>query len=222
MTKKKDASYLNADKAKVKTADELAYEKAEKCGENASNTQASSQAQEHIKMDQQALDDEYLSGKKTENSDYDELLSEDESTKSDAGENEEKYLRLAADFQNFKRRTQKETTEIYSRAIMGIATDLLEVLDNFERAIVQDKKNKADEKFLEGMEMILKQFLNILEKNGVKEIEAQGTDFDPNLHSAIQTQKASDTKPGKVVSVMQKGYIIGDKVLRPSMVIVSE
>ena len=135
---------------------------------------------------------------------------------------ETKYLRMAADFQNFKRRTEEEKTRIYTNANEKFAVDLLEVLDNFERAIEQDKKNEANAQFLKGMEMILKQLKDVLNKNNIEEIEALGTEFDPNFHHAVAMESSDKYDKGCVTEVMQKGYKINDRVIRPSMVKVAE
>ena len=136
-----------------------------------------------------------------------------------------KYLRLAADFQNFKRRVEKERFERYSEGKKDFAADLLPILDNFDRAIAQDAEMAQDEHdkaVLEGMTMILKQFQDALSKNGVNEIEALGLDFDPNFHHAVIMEPSDKYESQKVSEVLQKGYKIGDKIIRPSMVKVAE
>jgi len=135
---------------------------------------------------------------------------------------EKKYLRMAADFQNFKRRTDEEKSRIYTNANERFASDLLEVLDNFERAIEQDRIDDADKQFLEGMELILKQLQDVLKKNGVEEIEALGTEFDPNFHHAIAMESSDKFDKGCVTEVMQKGYRLKDRIIRPAMVKVAE
>ncbi|MDR3225798.1 MAG: nucleotide exchange factor GrpE [Clostridiales Family XIII bacterium] len=133
-----------------------------------------------------------------------------------------RYIRLVADFQNFKRRTEKEKSDIYAYANEKFAADLLEVIDNFERAIAQDAGSGADEKFIEGMRMIMEQFVNVLERNDIEEIPATGADFDPNVHNAVQMMASKDYASGKVMEVIQKGYKIKEKVLRPATVVVAQ
>jgi molecular chaperone GrpE len=133
-----------------------------------------------------------------------------------------RYMRLAADFQNFKKRTEKEKSDIYAYANSKFATDLLEVIDNFERAIAQDAGQGADNKFIEGMAMIKDQLVNALERNDVEEIPALGEDFDPNVHNAVQMMESKDYESGKVTDVVQKGYKMKDKVLRPATVVVAK
>ncbi|MGN0659133.1 MAG: nucleotide exchange factor GrpE [Emergencia sp.] len=126
-----------------------------------------------------------------------------------------KYLRLMADFQNYKRRTEKEKSDIYAYANEKLVTQLLDVIDSFERALMHES---ADESFAEGMRMIFRQLTGVLEKAGLEEINALGEDFDPNFHNAVMTEDNADYDSGKVTEVMQKGYLLNKKVIRPSMV----
>ena len=126
-----------------------------------------------------------------------------------------KYLRLMADFQNYKRRTEKEKNDIYAFANEKIVSELLNVIDNFERAL--DAGDSGDS-FVEGMNLIFKQLQGVLEKAGVVEIEALGRDFDPNFHHAVLTEDSAEYESGKVTGVLQKGYLLNNKVIRPSMV----
>lgn len=126
-----------------------------------------------------------------------------------------KYLRLMADFQNYKRRTEKDKGDIYAYANEKIVSQLLEVVDNFERALEHEC---SDESYVEGMKLIFKQLTGVLEKAGLEEINALGEDFDPNFHNAVMTEDNDDYDSGKVTEVMQKGYKLNSKVIRPSMV----
>ena len=130
------------------------------------------------------------------------------------------YMRLAADFQNFRKRTEKERADIYAFACEGFASDLLNVMDNFERAM---EAAPEDDKFAEGMGLIFKQLQDVLKKNKVEEIAAQDAAFDPNFHNAVMTEPAPEGEEGgKVTKVLQKGYTLNGKVIRPSMVAVSQ
>lgn len=131
----------------------------------------------------------------------------------------EKYTRLMADFQNFRKRTEREKADVYSFANGKIMTDLLAVLDNFERALDSECKDDA---YAEGMKMIFKQLTDILTASGLEEIDAVGQDFDPNFHHAVLTDSNDDFDSGKVTEVLQKGYKLNGKVIRPSMVKVNE
>ena len=131
----------------------------------------------------------------------------------------EKYARLFAEFQNYKRRTEKEKADLYAYAGEKFAVDLLEVIDNFERAM--DAKPEGD-KFAEGLEMILTQIKSVMEKNHVAEIKALGEPFDPNYHNAVMTEAVEGVESGIVTKVFQKGYTLNNKVIRPAMVAVSQ
>ncbi len=136
-------------------------------------------------------------------------------------EGDARYLRLAADFQNYKKRVEREKSEIYSYANEKIALDIIEVMDNFERAL-EHSEECADKQFAEGVEMIYKQLKGVLDKNNIVEIKAEGEDFDPNFHNAVISEENPDFESGKVIQALQKGYTLNDKVIRPSMVRVAQ
>ena len=187
----------------LKEAEEAKAEDAK--AEDAKATEAEEDTQESEETSEEAAED---SGK--------ESGEENEEVK-DEGKEEEgelRYLRLMADFQNYKKRVEKEKRDLYSYANENIMNDLLTVMDNFERALEHD----ADENFKEGIEMIFKQLSDVLEKDGLAEIPALGEEFDPNVHSAVMTEETEDYESGKVSGVMQKGYTLNGKVIRPSMV----
>lgn len=131
-----------------------------------------------------------------------------------------KYLRLAADFQNFRKRTEKEKSDIYAYANEKLMGELLDVIDNFDRALEVSEEEKNS--FVTGMEMIFKQFKTVLENSGLEEIVAMEADFDPNFHYAVMTAADENFESGKVIEVFKKGYMLNQKVIRPSMVKVSE
>jgi len=131
------------------------------------------------------------------------------------------YLqRLKAEFDNFRKRTVKEKEEISKYASERIISSLLPVLDNFERALESAKKNKDFDSFSQGVEMIFRQFMKILEEEGLRPIEAVGKPFDPNLHEAMFREE-SDQEENIILEELQKGYYLKDKVIRPSRVKVS-
>jgi len=131
-----------------------------------------------------------------------------------------KYLRLMADFQNYKRRSEKERGEIHAFANEKIVTQLLEVMDNFERALQQE--SGSDEQYRAGMSLIFEQLKSVLSKSGVEEINALNQEFDPNYHHAIIMETDENIKSGHVSMVLQKGYTLKGKVIRPSIVKVAE
>lgn len=150
-----------------------------------------------------------------EESEDDAKASDNESKEEPKEDESTRYMRLMADFQNFKKRAAKEKTDLYQYANEKIVTELLTVLDNFERALEQEA---GDAGFKEGMELIFKQLGDVLEKSGLAEIEALGEDFDPNFHNAVMTEESEEYESGKISGVLQKGYTLNGKVIRPSMV----
>ena len=144
---------------------------------------------------------------------------EDKAASKDEEELNTRYLRLAADFQNYKKRVEKEKGDIYSYANEKIVVELLDVIDNFERALEHSGENES---FSEGMNMIFKQFKGVLEKSGVEEMNAIGEPFDPNFHHAVLTENSVEHESGNVTQVLQKGYLLNKKVIRPAMVKVAE
>ncbi|MBS4536875.1 nucleotide exchange factor GrpE [Clostridium sp. D2Q-11] len=153
----------------------------------------------------------------------------EESSKEDLQQNEEKdsselnerYLRLQADFSNYKKRVEKEKESIYNFANEKLVTELLDVMDNFERAFASADEGVENDSFYQGVVMVYKQLLNILEKNGLEEIEAIKEKFDPNLHHAVMQEENDEYEENTVIDVFQKGYKLKNKVIRPSMVKVS-
>lgn len=127
-----------------------------------------------------------------------------------------KYLRLMADFQNYKKRTEKQKSEIHAYANEKIVLKLIEVMDNFERALGADASE--GDSFKQGIEMIFKQLSDVLTDAGVKEIEAESTVFDPNFHNAVMMEDTDKVESGMVSEVLQKGYTLNGKVIRPAMV----
>ena len=151
-----------------------------------------------------------------------EATAEDNSKKAEAEENgDAKYLRLMAEFQNYKKRVAKEKSDIHSYANEKIVTELLEVLDNFERALASDNSTDV-EGYAQGMKLIFDQLLGVLTKSGLVEVKALGEEFDPNMHNAVMTADSEEYDSNKVCSVLQKGYTLNGKVIRPSMVTVAK
>ncbi|EOD00582.1 nucleotide exchange factor GrpE [Caldisalinibacter kiritimatiensis] len=132
-----------------------------------------------------------------------------------------RYLRLQADFTNYKKRAEKEKQSIYSFAAQELISQLLSVIDNFDRALSTEEKDKNDS-FYQGVEMVYKQLIDILGKNGLEEIKALGEKFDPNLHHGVAQEESDEHEEGTIIEVFQKGYKLNDKVIRPSMVKISK
>ncbi len=129
----------------------------------------------------------------------------------------DKYLRVLAEYDNFKKRTQKEKDELYGLATADTIEKLLPVADNLDRAMATLSEGESSE-FTEGIKMVAKQFFEILEKMGVTEIEALGAQFDPNLHNAVMHIDDEEYAANIVVEQFMKGYQYKDRVIRHSMV----
>ncbi len=137
---------------------------------------------------------------------------------------EEALLRKEADLINYRKRKDEEVSKMLNYSNEDIAKDLLPIVDNFERAISLDDDNLEDElsKFLEGFKMIYCHLTDVLNKFEIKAIDGNKKPFDPNFHQAVLTEKVEGMEPGMVIEVMQKGYLLKDKVIRVAMVKVSE
>ena len=136
-------------------------------------------------------------------------------------EQKEKYLRLSADFDNFRKRTLREKMELSKQAGEEIYVRILPVLDDLERAMKSVEDAKDLEAVREGIHLIYNKFLEYLNQQGVKEIEAMHKDFDTDVHEAVTQIPAGDKKlKGKVVDIIEKGYYLNDKVIRYSKVVI--
>jgi len=145
------------------------------------------------------------------------------SLEDELAEMKDKYLRLYSDFENFKRRTSKERVEFFKTAGQEIITAMLPVLDDFERATKSMDTAKDVSAVKEGVTLVHHKLKNILTQKGLKEMEAQGKDFDADFHEAITNIPApSPELKGKVVDAVEKGYFLGDKVIRYAKVVVGE
>lgn len=143
------------------------------------------------------------------------LVAENEKLSAELAEREERYLRLQADFENFRRRTRQEKEELAAVVTQSLLKDMLPLLDNFERALVADK---SAETFHQGVEMIYKQMVEALKKNGLEYIETAGQKFDPNFHEAVMRVQNPEKEDDDIALEMQKGYMAKGRVIRPSMV----
>ena len=148
--------------------------------------------------------------------DLEAIKKELEAQKALLQESEEHYKRLQADFMNFRRRNEKEREDLSSVILQGLIKDLLPIIDNFERALAVEEAKGSP--LHDGISMVYNQLITSLQKNGLEEIKAEGEEFDPNFHEAVMQTPTSEHPENTVISVLQKGYKIGDKVLRPALV----
>ncbi|MCR6544944.1 nucleotide exchange factor GrpE [Dehalobacterium formicoaceticum] len=130
--------------------------------------------------------------------------------------------RLQADFENFRRRTRGEKEELIRYAAEGVITQLLPVLDNFERAIMAAKDGEEGKGYLDGVEMIYRQLLQVLTNEGLEVVDAVGCAFDPNCHEAVMQIDGGEAPKDTVLEELQKGYFLKGKLIRPSMVKVAK
>jgi molecular chaperone GrpE len=127
----------------------------------------------------------------------------------------DRYLRLLADFENFRKRTEREKADFFRYAVAGVLKDILPVLDNFERAL--EHAEEGDD-FHKGVLMIYKHMLDVLQKHGLKQIEDVAVHFDPNIHEAVVREEDPSVPSHTVTAILQKGYFLHDRLLRPALV----
>lgn len=137
-------------------------------------------------------------------------------------EMENRYLRLQADFDNSRRRSKLDLEAAQKYRVQSLATDLVQALDNFERALAIQTEHEETASMRQGMEMIYRSMMEALKKEGVEPIEAVGQEFDPNIHQAVMQVNDENYGENVVVEEFQKGYMLKDRVLRPSMVKVNQ
>ena len=148
--------------------------------------------------------------------------------KREAAEFKDKLLRTLAEMENLRKRTEREVFDARLYGIAGFARDVLAVADNMHRALdaigpeLRENDDAKVKALIEGVELTERELLKTLEKNGVRKFSPQGEKFDPNLHQAMYEVPTSDLPPGLVANVIQAGYMIGERVLRPAMVAVSK
>lgn len=139
-----------------------------------------------------------------------------------AQENHDRFLRIAAELDNFRKRKEREVGDLRKYANQALLRELLGVVDNLERALASSGADRGPDGLAEGVEMTLKELLKTFDKFGVQPIDALQQPFDPNLHEAVM-QEPSDTVPANtVIKELQKGYLLHDRLLRPAMVVVSK
>ncbi|USB34430.1 nucleotide exchange factor GrpE [Paenibacillus sp. YPG26] len=144
-----------------------------------------------------------------------------EQLRNEVQEHQQRFLRSQADFDNFRRRTQKEKEELAKYASSKLITELLPVIDNLDRALAAAQENAEAESFSKGVDMIFRQLEGILAAEGLSPMNAVGQPFNPEYHQAIMQVDSDEYEEGVVVEEVQKGYLLKDKVLRPAMVKVS-
>ena len=130
----------------------------------------------------------------------------------------DRWMRKAAEFDNYRKRVERERREQSDQAVLDLLQDLLLVVDDFDRALTADVGGERGEAYRRGIELIHTKLHEVLKKQGVRPIEALGADFDPNFHQAVIQESSPGHREGEVIAELRKGYMIGDRLLRPAMV----
>lgn len=159
--------------------------------------------------------------KRINQEEYEKLLSEIQTLQEEKIKMHDDYLLALADLENTKKRLTNEADNTRKYRIQSFAIEILPVIDNLERALSQEV-SEDQVQFKKGVEMIKDQLVNALKNEGVEEIDCLNKPFDANFHQAIMTEKKDGVEPGVVIEVLQKGYVLKDRILRASMVKVSE
>lgn len=143
------------------------------------------------------------------------------SLKAELDQLNDKFLRLNAEYQNYRKRVEKEKSDIFKYGNEKLFVEMLPIMDNFERAISASEQEASENKVLDGVKLIKKSFDELFERNGVMKIDALGQTFDPIKHHAVMTVESENEEKDQVIEVYQDGYALNDRVIRPSMVKVS-
>lgn len=163
------------------------------------------------------------SGEKADPKEEQDIAAKLEAAEKEAGENYDRFLRVSAEFENYKKRKDREATDFRKWANEALVKELLPVVDNLERAVETSADHEdAVNCILEGVDMTLKEILKVLEKFAVKAVDAVGNPFDPTYHQAVMQEESEEHPDNTVIKELQKGYTIHDRLLRPSMVVVAK
>lgn len=182
-------------------------------------TQSVDQKNEDLLAEEIKVDD---ASQSEEDSAENSMVSQLEELNAKLEEEENKRLRLLADYENFKRRASLDKEALQKYRAQNVLTNLIPVLDNFARALTVEAKTEEAQSMMTGMEMIYRNLVEALETEGLVEIKALDQEFDPNFHQAIMTGTDEEKSSGIVLEELQKGYMLKDRVLRPTMVKVNE
>ncbi len=151
-----------------------------------------------------------------------EIQAELETAEQEAKETYDRFLRVSAEFENYKKRSAREMDDLRKYANQSLIVEMLAVVDNLERALNSSNGNSSNDKCMaDGVNLTLKEILKVFEKFNVKPIESIGQPFDPNFHQAMMQEETDDYPENTVITELQKGYMIHDRLLRPSMVVVA-
>ncbi|WP_342568023.1 nucleotide exchange factor GrpE [Psychrobacillus sp. FSL K6-4046] len=182
------------------------------------STEEESAEQEMVTEEAIEIKEADVSEEATEAEEVDELTL----LKQQLEEEQDRTVRLRADFENYKRRVQKDKEADYKYRAQSLLSDLLPVLDNLERALAVEATSEEAISLTKGVDMVYRSLVAAVEKEGLESVESEGKPFDPNLHHAVMQEKDESQDSGIVLQELQKGYKLKDRILRPAMVKVNE
>ena len=177
----------------------------------------------------QAKENDLISNKDSDSSSTDEreavklLEAKLETVTKESQENYDRLLRVSAEFENYKKRSVRELSDVQKYANQSLVRDLLPIIDNLELALksATESNSNTDGCLLDGVELTRKEILKVFEKNNIEQIEAIGKPFDPNYHEAVMREESDEYAENTVINELQKGYLMHDRLIRPTMVVVA-
>lgn len=184
----------------------------EECEETAETSAENTESPEDGEASEEKDKKGFFSGRKKEK--------KEDAVKAQINELQDKVMRQMAEFENFRKRSEKEKSAMFETGAKNVIEKILPVVDNFERGLATVPENEKDSPFVDGMNKVYKQLITELENLGVKPIEAVGKEFDPNFHNAVMQVENDELEPGTVAQELLKGYMYRDTVVRHSMVAV--
>lgn len=214
----------NENEALTDEQEELKQETSEQAesADAETNDAAENAQQEEESPNAPEEDAEASEAKQAEDHETDELQRQMEQLEQRNNELEQRILRLQADFDNYRKRTRNEKEELQKFAALNFIEQLLPIADNFERALASSKQTKDFDGLSKGIEMIYAQLFQLMEKEGIEEIQSVGEPFNPEFHQAVMQVESEEHEEGIVVEELQKGYLYHGRVIRPAMVKVSK
>jgi len=220
LDKEKDTIEYQTNEKENNSAKDVSHDNENLISENSADIDSSHNTSEDEKN---VESDNSNEEKNNDEGEIEELKNRLKQKEEEANEYLEMAQRLKAEFENYRRRTEKEKADLIEYGKEQVILDILPVIDNFERALeTQYDDNGENASYKEGINLIYRQFKGILEKMGVKEIESLGQMFDPYKHHAVMQEEAEGKKENEIIEVFQKGYMFNNKVIRPSMVKVAK
>ncbi len=208
---------LNEEKKAEEKQEEAPEEATEEAAEETEASDENAEGENHEADDPEEENEEADGAKEKENKKHFGKKKKSDPKDEKIADLEDRVKRQMAEFENFRKRTDKEKSQMFDMGVKNVVEKILPVIDNFERGL-ENVPEGADEAFVNGMKMIYKQMTDELDKIGVKPIEAVGQPFDPNFHNAVMQVESEEYESGTVAQELQKGYMYHDTLVRPSMV----